>query len=77
MEEKRLLFGGAATAHGLPATFCDISAIRQVPDNQEVFADEASEASFIVEILTYEKSLTDADAAAYYFNDMAQANEVH
>lgn len=48
----------------------------QVPDNQEVFADEDSDASFIVEILSHDRSLSDADAAAYYFNDMAQANEV-
>ena len=50
--------------------------IYKVPDHQEVFADEVSEASVIVEILSHDKTVSDSDAAAHYFNDMAQANEV-
>jgi hypothetical protein len=48
----------------------------QVPDTQEVFADEASEASIIVEILGYEDSVSDEAAAEYYFRDMAETNQV-
>ena len=70
------LFGGALESAGLPVTFKDISSLRQVPDNQEVFADEASESSFIVEILAHDRGISDEAAAAYYFNDMATANEV-
>eukprot|EP00182_Erythrolobus_australicus_P000595 CAMPEP_0185838154 /NCGR_PEP_ID=MMETSP1353-20130828/12611_1 /TAXON_ID=1077150 /ORGANISM="Erythrolobus australicus, Strain CCMP3124" /LENGTH=125 /DNA_ID=CAMNT_0028537175 /DNA_START=106 /DNA_END=480 /DNA_ORIENTATION=+ len=49
-EPPRALFGGAmrlVLEHG----FADVSGLRQVPDNQEVFADTASDRSVIVEIL--------------------------
>lgn len=68
------LFGGAITME-LPASFEDISAIRQVPDHQEVFMDKATDISFIVELLGGDSSVPDAEAAAYYFQDLAECNE--
>jgi len=43
------LFGGALIAD-LPATFADVSTIRQVPDNQEVYLDKDGFTSIIFDI---------------------------
>ena len=68
------LFGGAITVC-LPSSFEDISAIRQVPDHQEVFADRFSEMSFIVELVDHNKEVSNVAAARYYFTDLAECNE--
>ncbi|KAI6368046.1 hypothetical protein MCOR25_004729 [Pyricularia grisea] len=47
--KKTRLFGGAIVAE-IPAQFADVSKIRQVPDNQEVFIDKDGFTSIIVEI---------------------------
>lgn len=57
------------------------------PDNQEVYSlpsdysHEGSDSnipgpSLIVELLEYQKQVSDQDAAAYYFKDLAEANDV-
>ena len=56
---ERELFGGAMRM-GVPARFDDCANFRQVPDNQEVFADAQTDQSFIVEILEYEADIRDA-----------------
>lgn len=71
----RDLFGGAITMN-IPESYKDVSDLRQVPDHQEVYLDQRSTASFIVEILSYEDSVPDDNAAAYFFDDLAQANQV-
>ncbi|CAJ2508841.1 Uu.00g138670.m01.CDS01 [Anthostomella pinea] len=43
------LFGGALTCD-LPTSFADVSQIRQVPDNQEVYIDKDGFTSIIIEI---------------------------
>lgn len=43
------LFGGALTA-SLPSHFADVSQLRQVPDNQEVYIDKDGYTSIIFEI---------------------------
>jgi hypothetical protein len=48
--ETRSLYGGAISI-SLPKSFEDISNIRLVPDNQEVFVDRFSEDSVIIEVL--------------------------
>ena len=68
------LFGGAI-ATILPVAFEDVSAVRQVPDHQEVFVDRDSEMSFIVELVSYDGDVSDADAPGYYFTDLGQCNE--
>jgi hypothetical protein len=79
---QRDLFGGAMRCC-MPARFVDVSTFRQVPDNQEVFSDEATGQSVIIEILEF---VSDADLAGhaaamggadpprYFFNDLAEAN---
>jgi hypothetical protein len=67
------LFGGAISLE-IPSSFIDVrylikyvyvSNIRQVPDNQEVFVDMASDASVIVEILEMDDDVADKDIALY------------
>lgn len=72
---SRKLFGGAITMT-LPTNFDDVSAIRDVPDHQEVFVDRNSEMSLIVEILDMEEEISDEAAAQHFFKDLAQFNEV-
>ncbi|ESS30069.1 Ran-interacting Mog1 protein [Toxoplasma gondii GAB2-2007-GAL-DOM2] len=67
------LFGGAM-ACDLPDTFKDVSTIRQVPDNQEVFMDMSSERSVVIEIVEYQATVSDGDAARFFFCDLAKEN---
>jgi hypothetical protein len=67
------LFGGAILV-SLPSRLGDVSGFRQVPDHQEVFVDKETDISFIIEILAYEESIPDHEAALYHFNDLAQCN---
>jgi hypothetical protein len=71
---ERKLFGGAITMT-LPASFEDVSTIRQVPDHQEVFVDQLTDMSLIVEILAFEE-VSNEGAAQHFFDDLAQFNEV-
>jgi hypothetical protein len=71
----RDLYGGAITIT-LPDSFKDVSDLRPVPDHQEVYLDQHTSASFIIEILNYEDSITNDMAASYYFDDLAQSNQV-
>ena len=42
----------------LPEAFTNVSELRQVPDNQEVFVDQTSDVSLILELLELERGLT-------------------
>jgi hypothetical protein len=44
------LFGAAITCY-LPNTFADVSALREVPDNQEVWLDTQGFTSVVVDLL--------------------------
>jgi len=68
------LFGGAITIE-LPAGFEDVSALRQVPDHQEVFLHKDMDISFIVELLSGDADVSDEEAASYYFTDLSEVNE--
>eukprot|EP00743_Colponemidia_sp_Colp-15_P006044 GILK01006494.1.p1 GENE.GILK01006494.1~~GILK01006494.1.p1 ORF type:complete len:207 (+),score=35.51 GILK01006494.1:68-622(+) len=70
---SRPLFGGAISSM-IPPQFEDISMFRDVPDNQEVFADAATDQAIMVEILEQEP-VSDALAARHYFDDLAEFNE--
>ncbi|KAK6587878.1 hypothetical protein RS030_81313 [Cryptosporidium xiaoi] len=73
MEFKQVvLYGGAILLH-IPKDFDDISKIRDVPDNQEVFVDNNSECSIIIELLD-ETNNNDNHPAEYYFNDISKCN---
>ncbi|KAL4095898.1 hypothetical protein PRIC1_009265 [Phytophthora ramorum] len=69
----RPLFGGALICE-IPEGFADVSSFRQVPDNQEVFANAATDQCVIVELLQYEESVSDARSARYFFDELAQSN---
>ena len=45
----------------------------QVPDHQECFADGACDQSVLVELLDLQTEVNDADAAAFFFNDLVRA----
>ncbi|KAF2838479.1 Mog1p/PsbP-like protein [Patellaria atrata CBS 101060] len=70
--KKCELFGGAITVD-LPATFGDVSNIRQVPDNQEVYLDSDGFTSVIVDItqrVEGEHAPTDVEALLFHFKDI-------
>ncbi|CEG46313.1 RAN guanine nucleotide release factor [Plasmopara halstedii] len=69
----RLLFGGALSCE-IPEDFVDVSSFRQVPDNQEVFANATTDQCVIVELLQFEESVDDNQSARYFFNEIAQSN---
>lgn len=68
------LFGGALSAL-LPQSATDISELREIPDNQEVFAHAHTDQSLIVELVEYQGQVADQDAAKYHFEDIAGSNK--
>ncbi|KAM9310996.1 ran guanine nucleotide release factor [Gastrophryne carolinensis] len=71
---RRTLFGGAFSAL-LPPRIQDVSDLREIPDNQEVFAHPHTDQSIIVELLEYQDGMSDPDAARYHFEDVAASND--
>jgi hypothetical protein len=69
------LFGGTITT-SIPSHWRDVSTIRQVPDNQEVYQDctEQTGAVFIVEILQHQSDVKNEDAAHFFLGDLAESN---
>lgn len=72
-DEPRPLFGGALSAV-FPRGTVDVSDLREIPDNQEVFASAHSDQSVIVELVEYQGQVADHDAARYHFEDIAAGN---
>ena len=73
----RPLFGGALTLD-VPSTWTDASTLRELPDHQEVFVDNESLRSIIVEILQHVPATATGKfdtPAGYFFHDLAEANE--
>lgn len=61
--EVRSLFGGAFTCR-IPSRYVDVSAVRDIPDHQEVMAEEEPAGrSLIVELLQYQRDVPDDQAA--------------
>lgn len=67
------LFGGAMACE-VPAAMTDVSDVRQVPDNQEVYNDIDTGATIIVELLSRHAAVSDEAAAEFFFRDLATAN---
>ncbi len=65
---------GAALPGQLNADFFDASRFRVVPDHQEIFMHDQSGACIIVELLDFDKTVADEDAALFHFNELAKAN---
>eukprot|EP01136_Pigoraptor_vietnamica_P004176 Opistho-1_new@34248 len=70
---QRPLFGGAMSLC-LPASFVDVSAIREVPDNQEVLVHMESDQSVIVELVEHE-AMPDEQAPIHHFEALASDND--
>uniref|UniRef100_A0A673CAT0 Ran guanine nucleotide release factor n=1 Tax=Sphaeramia orbicularis TaxID=375764 RepID=A0A673CAT0_9TELE len=74
ISEPRPLFGGALSAV-IPPSATDISELREIPDNQEVFAHAHTDQSLIVELVEYQAQVADHDAPRYHFEDIAGSNK--
>ena len=59
----------------IPSDWTDVASIRQVPDHQECWLD-AQERLLVIEILAYQEDVADADAAKYFYDDLAAANGI-
>jgi hypothetical protein len=70
---ERPLFGGAVSCE-IPTAWRDVSDIRQVPDHQECW-QEMDGAVLVVEILQRQDDVTDANAAKFFFDDLADSND--
>ncbi|KAL8854065.1 MAG: hypothetical protein Q9221_001188 [Calogaya cf. arnoldii] len=69
------LFGGAITAN-LPASYADISNIREVPDHQEIYLDASGFSSVIVEIAErVSQPPTDQEALKFHFEDIVDEHD--
>ncbi|XP_067930893.1 ran guanine nucleotide release factor-like [Watersipora subatra] len=66
------IFGVALTAK-LPEPRVDVSDLREIPDNQEVFAHTCTDQSIIIEVMEYEES-EDDQALRIYFKDLVDTN---
>lgn len=69
----KLLFGGALTVE-MPARFADVSAFRQVPNTQEVFAHAETDQSVIIELLEMASEAPADTAALFHFHSLAHDN---
>eukprot|EP01100_Stratorugosa_tubuloviscum_P001673 TRINITY_DN137_c0_g1_i1.p1 TRINITY_DN137_c0_g1~~TRINITY_DN137_c0_g1_i1.p1 ORF type:complete len:214 (+),score=66.95 TRINITY_DN137_c0_g1_i1:67-642(+) len=67
------LWGDNASC-SIPTRFIDLSDIRQIPDNQEVFCDLDTDQSIIFELLEMIEQ-SNQEAAIYHFNEVASINE--
>ncbi|EMD00343.1 hypothetical protein BAUCODRAFT_64329 [Baudoinia panamericana UAMH 10762] len=65
------LFGGAVQCP-LPATFADVSEIRRVPDNQEVWLDTNGLTSVVFDILERVDGMSDVDALQFHLDDITE-----
>ncbi|KDP41182.1 hypothetical protein JCGZ_15589 [Jatropha curcas] len=71
---ERPLFGGAIVST-FPVRFQDVSNVRQVPDNQEVFVDPARDESLIFELLDFKHDVADNGSATWFLQDLANEQD--
>ncbi|KAJ2512715.1 hypothetical protein GGI11_003098 [Coemansia sp. RSA 2049] len=75
MSRSQQLYGGAMSM-AVPAGMEDVSAVREIPDHQEVFANSMTDQSIIVEILeTAAEHHEERSALVHHFNELARAND--
>lgn len=74
------LFGGAIEAD-LPIGFIDVSALRPVPDNQEVYVDKDGYTSVVIDITERVESnedheiTSDEEALRFHYTDMIDSRD--
>lgn len=71
---ERLLYGGAIRV-AVPPDWADVSTIRQVPDNQEVFVANDDLGQSLIFDIVERANVPDEHIAAYYMQDLAEQNE--
>lgn len=69
--QTRQLFGGAITT-SMPDGFDDMSKIREIPDNQEVFSQASTDRSVIVELLEQHDVAPPTLPAAFHVSSIAE-----
>ncbi|XP_051146262.1 uncharacterized protein LOC127261879 [Andrographis paniculata] len=74
LRAQRPLFGGAIVA-SFPLRFQDVSDIREVPDNQEVFVDPTRDESLIFELLELKTDVPDNGSATWFLQDLANEQD--
>jgi hypothetical protein len=72
----RPLFGGAITCE-ITDDWRDVSDIRQVPDHQECWQEGTEGRLLVIEILERQSHIVDAQAASFFFQDLAESNGVN
>ncbi|XP_078056948.1 ran guanine nucleotide release factor [Mustelus asterias] len=73
-DPSRPLFGGSFSAI-IPPDSIDVSDIREIPDNQEVFIHSGTDQSIIIELLEHQFQVPDQEAARYHFDDITSSND--
>lgn len=68
----RPLYGGAMQCL-LARRFVDASAVRQVPDSQEVFLDADADESVLVDVVELQEAPFGEEAARFFARDMAES----
>ncbi|CAI5460164.1 unnamed protein product [Closterium sp. Yama58-4] len=53
----------------------DISNFREVPNNQEVFADASRDESIVIELLEMKADVADADSSRWFLEDLMREQE--
>lgn len=72
---REVPFYGGAIVCEIPASFSDMSMLREVPDHQEVWCENCSDRSVIVEILERKTEVPDNQAIQFFLNDLGTAND--
>ncbi|XP_023931500.1 ran guanine nucleotide release factor, partial [Lingula anatina] len=72
---EQMMFGDSLSVF-LPNDAKDVSEIREIPDNQEVFTHSQMDQSVIFEILEYVKEDSHQQAMRTHFEDVCLSNEV-
>lgn len=72
---ERQFFGGAISCE-IPSSWRDVSDVRQVPDHQECWQEIGDDGALLVVELLDRQTVSDADAAGFFFQDLAEANGI-
>ncbi|KAN0040050.1 hypothetical protein ACTA71_011934 [Dictyostelium dimigraforme] len=69
--EKRQLYGGAIEID-IPKRFIDVTSYRHIPDHQELFSDEKSDQSVIIELNEIQDHISNANAIKHHYEVLVE-----
>ncbi|KAN0012410.1 hypothetical protein ACTFIU_007711 [Dictyostelium citrinum] len=69
--EKRQLYGGAIEID-IPKRFIDVTSYRHIPDHQELFSDEKSDQSVIIELNEIQDHIPNANAIKHHYEVLVE-----